>query len=246
MNIYDKDVYEYLVGFADDKTVLNMLSVNKKFSDPAFFEKIIEKIVKRRYPLLISFKEENESWKNFYIRMVYYISKLQENYEFPYIPAKTFNPQKFYKEIAEKRPDKIWHVGIQYAAMSGRKDLYDYIIQKIGNLVQYKILAMNFAARAGHLSLIKYILQDIGDATINLNGVMAWAAKEGHIDIVKFAMEKGADDYNWSLGEAASSGHLDIVKLMIEQGATDYEWALNEAEKNKDLQMVDYIKQFLL
>ena len=31
MEVGDKDIYEYIVGLADDRTVLNMLAVNKKF-----------------------------------------------------------------------------------------------------------------------------------------------------------------------------------------------------------------------
>ena len=31
------DVYGYLTNFADDKDILNMLSVNKKFNDDVFF-----------------------------------------------------------------------------------------------------------------------------------------------------------------------------------------------------------------
>jgi hypothetical protein len=33
-----KDTYEYLVGFADDRDIINMLSVNKKFNDGEFFK----------------------------------------------------------------------------------------------------------------------------------------------------------------------------------------------------------------
>ncbi len=82
-----KDAYEYLLNFADDKDVLNMLSVNKKFRD----EKLFEKIMKRRYPLLLKFKLPRKSYKSFFIEMIYYISKLQEEFDIPYIPVKSFN-----------------------------------------------------------------------------------------------------------------------------------------------------------
>jgi hypothetical protein len=49
------------MNFADDKTILNMLSVNKKFNDSIFFEKIM----KKRYPLLIKYKKKKETWKFF-------------------------------------------------------------------------------------------------------------------------------------------------------------------------------------
>ncbi len=87
-----KDMYEYLANFADDKDIVNMLSVNKKFNDPIFFERIF----KRKYPLLVKFKNENETWKHFYLRMIKSIAKLNEQYHIPYIPHVDFNPEEFY------------------------------------------------------------------------------------------------------------------------------------------------------
>ena len=75
------DVYEYLANHADDKTILNMLSVNKKFNDNIFFERIMT----RKYPLLIQFKNDGETLKQFYVRMVHYLSKLEEEFGIPYI-----------------------------------------------------------------------------------------------------------------------------------------------------------------
>jgi len=96
MNI-PKDVYEYLTNFGDDKTIVNMLSVNKTFRNEDFFKRVLE----RKYPLLIKIKGENQSWKEFYLEMVYYLSKLEENYGIPYIPNKDYNPKKFYKNYKD-------------------------------------------------------------------------------------------------------------------------------------------------
>jgi hypothetical protein len=77
-----KDIYEYLTNFADDKTVLNMFSVNKKFNDFVFFEKIMTK----RYLTLIGFKKKNEKWKEFYVRTIYWVSRLKKNFFFETVP----------------------------------------------------------------------------------------------------------------------------------------------------------------
>ena len=79
MDISDKNIYENIINFADNRTILNMLSVNKKFNDPIFFEKVID----RKYPLLKQFKEKNESWRQFFVKMAYYIAKLEEEYDIP-------------------------------------------------------------------------------------------------------------------------------------------------------------------
>lgn len=78
-----KDTYEYLLNFAEDKDIINMLSVNRKFSNEEFFERIM----KRKYPDLIQYKKENETWKSFFIRMVHYISRVKEEYKVDYFPG---------------------------------------------------------------------------------------------------------------------------------------------------------------
>lgn len=93
MNI-PKDVYEYLMNFADDRTILNMLSTNKKFNSPIFFENVIKRI----YPSLIPFKKENESWRDFFIKMTYYIAKLEEEYVIVYTATETYNPEELYNK----------------------------------------------------------------------------------------------------------------------------------------------------
>ncbi len=98
MNV-TKDIYEYLLNFADDRDILNMLSVNKKFRD----EKLFERIMKRRYPLIIRFKDEEKSWQDFYIETIFYLSKLEEKFKLQYIPTLDFNPEIIYRNSYSKK-----------------------------------------------------------------------------------------------------------------------------------------------
>ena len=98
MEIGDKDIYEYIVNLADDRTVLNMLAVSRRFNDDSYFKKILE----TRYPLLLEFKEESESYKKFYLQMIKNIAILWEQYKIPYIPSKGFNPESVL-QVAKSR-----------------------------------------------------------------------------------------------------------------------------------------------
>ena len=89
-----KDTYEHILNFADDREIIIMLSLNKKFND----EKLFERVMKTRYPLLIRYKKENETWKELYVRMVFYISKLKELFSIPYINVPGYNPETFYRK----------------------------------------------------------------------------------------------------------------------------------------------------
>jgi hypothetical protein len=92
-----KDIYLYITVFTDDKTTLNMLSVNKKFYD----EKILLRVMNIKYPLLYKFTEKKKYKKLklrvFYVKMMQYISKLFLEQDIPYISHKEFDPYELYK-----------------------------------------------------------------------------------------------------------------------------------------------------
>jgi hypothetical protein len=144
-----KDMYEYLTGFAEDRDILNMLSVNKKFRDDAFFERILI----RKYPLLINFKRGNESFKILYLRMVRYIEKLKEEFGIPYIPGPYFNPETFYKEYRDSQ--LIYQIAGNIAVEIGRQDIVDKMIEKGAGLDNLLFLAMI----SGNLQLVKHLVE---------------------------------------------------------------------------------------
>jgi hypothetical protein len=69
-----KDTYSYLMQFADDRTILNFLSTKKKFQDSFFFENV----VRRKYKGMVKFKKD-ETWKNFYLKIIKFLSTTYEN-----------------------------------------------------------------------------------------------------------------------------------------------------------------------
>jgi hypothetical protein len=89
-----KDCYEYLLYFLDNKSVLNALSVNKKFRSDEYFKRIIIK----RYPLIMKYKENQISWREYYIQTIYYLCKLKEK-DIPYIPTYDFDAKEIYKYV---------------------------------------------------------------------------------------------------------------------------------------------------
>lgn len=96
-----KDAYLEIARTADDRTIVKMLSVNKKFRDEKFFKLVFHE----KYPLLVKFKKENETWKDFYLRMVMYIAKLKEDFDLDYIPSPKFNPEEFYTYAKSHKRD---------------------------------------------------------------------------------------------------------------------------------------------
>ena len=139
-----KDAYLEIAKTADDKSVVKMLSVNRKFHDDEFFKLVFE----HRYPLLIKFKKDKESWKDFYLRMVMYIAKLKEEYDLDYIPSPKFNPQKFYDFVNVVNEEENW----QLEAAEYLADVKDLQFLKKFLLKYAKFLDFNHLISAEMLS----------------------------------------------------------------------------------------------
>ena len=113
-----RDAYEYILNFANDTTILNMLSVNKKFRD----EKLFEQIMNRRYPDLIKYKKENETFINLYIRMIYFIAKLKEDFGISF-ESKFGNPETFHKLYNRERLQFVMDADNWYGNMAPGRDM---------------------------------------------------------------------------------------------------------------------------
>lgn len=247
----------------DDRAILSMLSKNKDYENEPFFQTIITK----RYLLLIKFKRQLESWKNFYLRMIHSISLLKEEYGIPYIPHPDFNPTStIYSEI------DLYNTGMIYAAELGKLDLVKYFISKgasdmnrgltyasrggQNDVVKFFLARdardffwpLKYAALKGHRYLIDLFLsmrQDWDENTIN--EAMSSAAEGGHRDLVDLFIQKGADDWLQGAIGAAKGGHEDLVDFFISHGVKNrhrYEDViLSSAAKGGHIHLVEkYIK----
>ena len=195
-----KDTYEYVLNFADDKDVINMLSVNKKFRN----EEIFKKIMKKRYPLLLYYKTVDGSYQALFIEMIFYISKLKEEFGIPYIPTSTFNPRSFYLNYKD-HPRYIISVALEYASLLGRLDLVNTLMKKGGKL------SLREAARGGHLDIVKMALET---DKIHINEALYTATVYKHLNIVKFLVEKGATDITIAKNRAKYLGHVEIFEYL--------------------------------
>lgn len=177
------DAYEYLTNFADDKTILNMLSTNRKFNDDIFFERVM----RRKYPLLVRFKKEDETWKEYFLKMTYYIAKIEEEFGVPYISASFYRPNAIYprikdikdiillkindinpaneriykqkvKSLTERMNRSIYNRFVIAAAAAANKDLVELLFSKGSNQEGY---ALKGAAQSGNIDFFNYILGKI-------------------------------------------------------------------------------------
>jgi Ankyrin repeats (3 copies) len=244
----------------DDKTLLTFCKTDKYFNskicdDPFFWKRRLEE----KYPLLIEFKKGSS--KEFYLKMSYYISKLEEGFGIPYIPTKDYNPENFYNIY--KDDENIFDMAMSFASEGGYMEIVKLMIEKGatnfdspmvyaargGNMEIIKLMiekgatyfnwGMSYAAIGGHMEIVKLMIEKGGtdfDTTMNN------AAKGGHMEIVKLMIEKGATNFNWTMINASEGGHMEIVKFMIKKGATDFNSAMRYAAHRGHTEIVDYLK----
>lgn len=145
-----KDVYLMLTDYSSDRDIINMLSVNKKYNDPIFFRRIITK----RYPALIKLKRAKESWKTFYLRMIYYLSLLKDKYDIDYINIPSFDPFSLYKKLLIGISRKF--LLSEYIGETADKNKIESFLKGIRrgeDLYVFNIL--NGIAKSGNLKLFK-------------------------------------------------------------------------------------------
>ena len=219
MNISDRDVYEYMLNFAEDKTIINMLSVNKHFNDEKFFEKVM----KRRYPLLIEFRKEKETWKHLFIRMVHILALLNEKYGIPYIPTKGCNPEKLLKTKYN-----IYNDALMCAAVGNHISIAKYLVENKDVTDIYN--PFSWAARAGGVQVMEY-LYDISknfpgeglNSRVNLGSAVLSAIEGEHLSVIQFLQQKG---------------------YIIRPRDVEYT-ELHHKDKGKKTEMLNYMKQFV-
>lgn len=221
MSILPKDIYEYLTRFADDKTIVNMLLVNKQFRDPVFFKRVIE----RRYPLLIRFKPKEENWREFYLKIVKYNDLLQREFGIEYIPNPKYNPIVFY-EITQ----------------TDKKHFTDLEKHHRHELNRF----MYYAAEIGDLNTVERMISGGAD-DIKTALIYAFVNKgRNSLDVIKYFIDKLGGPENISpkrlvdaFDFAAIENNLPGLKyldnILIERGLSTerfYRTALGYAEHN--------------
>ena len=198
-----KDVDLKILSELDDTDLLSFCKLNvenkyvhKLCNDENFWrDRTLKKLGKLE-------KNDNRSWKQLYLKIVYYNDKFNKN------------------------ADKI----LATLSAKGMKDLdlINYFLGIYLNEIGKYRLVFGFlydAAKYLHIDLVKYYL-DIarkyfaGDKYTDILGhVAAGASESGDINILRFIMSKGFDDWQYALYSAAEYGHIDIVKILLSLGA---------------------------
>lgn len=137
----NKDVDKLILEKIDsDRDLLKTCSVNSYFKnlcDDDFFRKRL----RQKYPFLFDLKSKEISWKNYYLKSVYYIDKMKREYDFDFTSKSFGTPKEYYdilagrktngKKIAFTNERDAFHWGEFASENNNFKDLQNYFQDKL-------------------------------------------------------------------------------------------------------------------
>jgi len=254
--ILPKDVYLHLAETADDRTILNMLSVNKTYNDPKFFEHVLRK----KYPATIPFKPAEMSWKQYYLECIFYIGKLKEEIGYQYTKNAKVSPKKMYNFIIrEDHGKKISRETLRYrmhqAANAGKVLDLSHM-----NVDTFEGIKMIHPPGPGSLK-IRYNpnLPIVSNKKNNWDKFIRYfnhyiriliaAARDGDVDLVDFYINKVQPHQRLSAFTGAVQGNqMDLLEYLMEEYPDVVAWSNilsmfidEDLEKNEDFSNLEYI-----
>ena len=262
-----KDTDREILKHVSDKELLGACSIDRRMwndvCDDAFLRMRLSK-----YHGIEKYKKDDESWKQLFLRVIYYISKMKEEFEFEYTegdfkkqyeilkkPRKesllfeaTRAGELFLVEFALKTGDDIHfndNSALKLASSKGYYDIVKYLVEHGADIHAEYDEALRVASQNGHLEIVKYLLKNGANLHTVEVSALRTAAANGHLEVLKFLIAEGAEihvDNDKALIWASAKGNLEIVKFLVEQQGADIhasqDYALRWANSNGHLQVV--------
>ena len=212
-----KDVDREILKHVDDDELIRICSIDKKTWNEVCDDNFLRRRL-ARYPGIERYKLKDESFKEFFLRVLYYTAKMKEKYEFTYksgdfkaqydLLTKNFKNGKLYD------PDGLFFGAIR----QGFLDLVKYVFEKRVSK-DAKVLGLRGASEEGHLEIVKWL---VDNGVTGLDAALIVAADKGYLQILKYLVTRGANVHakdDQALGYASRNGNLEIVKVLVELGA---------------------------
>ena len=107
----NKDTDRLILLNLSDRDFLKSCNVNSYFRNTVCDDTFFKRRLEQTYPSTIRYKDENETWKEYFLNVIYHIGLLYEKHDFEYEEG---NPMTQY-EIFEMAADTVEVEGGHYA-----------------------------------------------------------------------------------------------------------------------------------
>ena len=120
--------------------------------------------------------------------MIYYIAKLKEKYDFPYIPSPYFDPKEVYIKYGGGG-ERLWLIGMRNEAHIDDKKLIEFFLTKDTTTIKIVNAGLIGAVKGNNKQLVNYFLEKGANVNIAVHGI----DKDIDEEMIKFLLSKGAD-----------------------------------------------------
>jgi hypothetical protein len=192
-----RDIDREIIGKLDDRELLKVCSIDKYTWNTVCDDDFLKRRLLSKYPIIDSNKG-TESWKQFFLKAIYYIDKLKEEFNYEYTYGNFVKQYNILEKIYEEQ-------------------LYD-IIGIMKNLLVQSVLQNEMALVEFCLKYKKYYNYDLLMKTLfaaidkNNYEIFAYLLKK-----IKLKNNLGLQRYKYLLRRVLKSEHLDAIKLLIEK-----------------------------
>ena len=147
------------------------------------------------YPDTLKFYEVNKfkNYKNFYLNIIFYIAKLQEDFNYLYVggnPKTQYNLfKKISKEVSRDNKKQFlvnYQLLLRISAETGELELVKEAIERGVEIHENDEYALRLASYNGQLEVIKYLVSLGADIHANDEGALRYASENGHLEVVKY------------------------------------------------------------
>ena len=149
-----KDIDREILLAMDDEDLLKTCSLNKYLFNIVCDDNFFYKRLFLKYPdTLKYYKKEKDTYKSYYLKVIYYISKMEEDYNYSYVSR---NPEKQY-HIFKNAKDNINKLLFE-SSREGELDLVKEAIKRGANIHANDENVLREASMYGHLEVVKYLV----------------------------------------------------------------------------------------
>lgn len=204
-----------LLTFIADKELIENCNKNDYFRNKVCDESFFHSVLDRRYPELLDFKKHDQTYKAFYLEMIYYLSSLKEIYKYDYIFGKykyvSNNPKDQYNYFKKNLSmNELMYEG----ALSGEIDQVEFALKNGSNIHYENDAALNAAIIKGYLNIVKYLVNN--GANIHNKSSLISAVEKNQLEVIKYLLSLGMNFEEIRSAEfyAKQKGHLELVEYL--------------------------------
>jgi hypothetical protein len=181
------DVDKMMTEYLDPVSFLELCNVENRYVQKLCDENMFKKRAEKEFPKIK--KDSKDSWKEFYLKLIYWVGRLKEDYDFS-IKNFNVNPKQYYIQI--------------------KKFLNKF--EKDNEIKKRKINILLFvASNYGPVEFVQFVLDKGAD---NIQYALVNAAGAANLETFKYLEKLGANNYREALYAAKSSENSEKDKMI--------------------------------